>query len=490
MSEASLKKTTISGTLWKFSERILAQLVNFIVSIVLARLLMPSDYGIIVLVSVFITIGDKIVVSGFATSLIQKKNADNVDFSTVLFFSLGISALLYVLLFLSAPWIASFYGDFDRETLINVIRVLGLNFIILAVNSVQHAYVSKTMQFKRYFWSVSGGTLVSAVVGLSMAYSGYGVWALVGQNLSMALVDTIILWFTVKWRPVFAFSYKRLKILFSFGYKIFLASIIKTVYNDLRSLVIGKFYSPAELAFYNRGQTFPQLIDTNVVGTIDSVLFPAISKVQDSTESVKIMLRRVIRVSSFVMMPLLAGLAAVADPFIELLLTEKWLACAPFVKILSFSFILSAVEIENLQAIKALGRSDIFLKQEVVKRTIGILILIATLSLGIKAIAYGMLISQILAAVVNSIPSKQLLNYSFIEQIKDVIPYLLTSIMMFIVLNIFESFVPMNVWCSLFSQMFIGVIFYISVMFIIKDDSFKYILSCLKQYIVKNLKTV
>ena len=174
MSEISLKKATISGTLWKFSERILAQLVNFIVSIVLARLLMPSDYGIIVLVSVFITIGDKIVVSGFATSLIQKKNADNVDFSTVLFFSLAISAVLYSLLFFSAPWIASFYSDFDRDTLINVLRVLGLNFFILAVNSVQHAYVSKTMQFKRYFWSVSGGTLVSAVVGLSMAYSGYG----------------------------------------------------------------------------------------------------------------------------------------------------------------------------------------------------------------------------------------------------------------------------------------------------------------------------
>ena len=481
MPETSLKKAAISGTLWKFSERMLVQLVSFIVSIVLARLLMPSDFGIIVLVSVFITIGDKIVVSGFATSLIQKKNADNVDFSTVLFFSIAISAFLYSLLFFTAPWIASFYSDFDRDTLINVLRVLGLNFFILAVNSVQHAYVSKTMQFKRYFWSVSGGTLVSAVVGLSMAYSGYGVWALVGQNLSMALVDTIILWFTVKWRPVLVFSYSRLKILFSFGYKIFLASIIKTVYNDLRSLVIGKFYSPAELAFYNRGQTLPQLIDTNVVGTIDSVLFPAISKVQDSPESVKIMLRRVIKVSSFVLMPLLAGLAAVADPFIEILLTEKWLACAPFVKILSFSFILSAVEIENLQAIKALGRSDIVLKQEIIKRTIGILILIVTLSFGIKAIAYGMLISQVLAAVVNSIPSKKLLNYSFIEQIRDVMPYLLTSIMMFIMLHVFAFFVPMNVWCSLFSQMFIGFIFYIIVMFIIKDDSFKYILSCLKR---------
>lgn len=442
---------------------------------------MPSDYGIIVLVSVFIIIGDRIVVSGFATSLIQKKNADNVDFSTVLFFSLAISVFIYSLLFFTAPWIASFYSDFDRDTLIGVLRVLGLNFFVLPLNSVQHAYVSKTMQFKRYFWSVSGGTLVSAVMGLSLAYSGYGVWALVGQNLSMSIVDTIILWFTVKWRPVLVFSYSRLKILFSFGYKIFLASIIKTIYNDLRSLVIGKFYSPAELAFYNRGQTFPQLIDTNVVGTIDSVLFPAISKVQDSTESVKTTLRRVIKVSSFVLMPLLAGLAAVADPFIEVLLTEKWLACVPFVKILSFSFILSAVEVENLQAIKALGRSDIVLKQEIIKRTIGILILILTLFFGIKAIAYGMLISQVISAVVNSYPSKKLLNYSFIEQIKDVFPYLLSSCMMFMVLNLYASFVSMNAWCNLISQIFIGIVFYLGIMWLIKDDSLKYILSCLKR---------
>lgn len=481
MSESNLKKAVVSGTIWKFSERMLAQLVNFIVSIVLARLLMPSDYGIIVLVSVFITIGDKIVISGFATSLIQKKDADNVDFSTVLYFSMTVATILYALIFYMAPWIAAFYNDFDRDVLIKVLRILGLNFFILSLNSVQHAYVSKTMQFKRYFWSVLGGTLVSAFVGLRMAYADYGVWALVGQNLSLVITDTLILWFTVKWRPIGVFSLSRLKILFSFGYKIFLASIIKTIYNDLRSLLIGKFYSPSDLAFYNRGQTLPQLIDTNVVGTIDSVLFPALSKLQDTPERIKSMLRRSIRVSSFVLMPLLVGIAAVSDSFILILLTEKWLGCVPYVKILSFSFMFCAVEVENLQAIKALGRSDIVLKQEIIKRSAGILILLLSIPLGLKGIAYGMLVSQIIVAIVNAYPSKSLLSYSFLEQFKDVSPYLFSSLFMYAILGTF-SLMHIGVWIEFIVKIISGICVYLVPMYLFKDDSMIYMIDLVRNY--------
>lgn len=481
MAENSLKSKTIKGIFWKLSERMLTQIVSFIVSIILARRLMPSDYGIIVLVSVFITICDKIVISGFATSLIQKKDANQIDFSTVFFFSLVMAMVLYALLFISAPFIASFYSEFDRLTLINVIRTLGISIFIIAVNSVQHAYVSRTMQFKPYFLSVSGGTIISGIVGVCMAYSGFGLWALVGQYLTMALADALILWFTVKWRPIFKFSFQSLKVLFSFGSRVFLASLIKTIYNDLRNLVIAKFYSPAELALYNRGQTFPQILESNVVGTIDSVLFPAFSKAQESKANVKLMLRRVIRVSSFVLMPLLAGLASVAEPFVQILLTDKWIECVPFVQILSFSFILSAVEVENLQAIKALGRSDIVLKQEVIKRTLGVLILLISIPFGIKAIACGMLLSQLVSAIVNAFPSKKLLGYSLLEQLKDILPYLLTSLFMFVVLNIYSTFISMGVWVSLISQIVIGIICYFSIMFLIKDDSFQYILSSLKR---------
>lgn len=481
MTENSLKTKTITSIFWKLSERMLTQIVSFVISIILARHLMPSDYGIIVLVSVFITICDKIVISGFATSLIQKKDANKVDFSTVFFFSLVMAIILYILLFISAPFIASFYSEFDSSTIINVIRTLGISVFIIAVNSVQHAYVSKTMQFKRYFWSISGGTILSGIVGVCMAYTGFGVWALVGQNLTMTLADTLILWFTVKWRPVLKFSFQSLKVLFSFGSRIFMASLIKAIYKDLRNLVIGKFYSPAELALYNRGQTFPQIIESNVLGIVDSVLFPTFSKVQESKVSLKLMLRRVIKVSSFILMPLLAGLASVAEPLIHILLTDKWIECVPFVKILSFSFIFSAVEVENLQAIKAVGRSDIVLKQEIIKRTLGVMILLISIPFGIKAIAYGLLLSQVIAAIVNAYPAKQLLGYSLIEQIRDVLPYLLSSLLMFGIIHIYSSFTSFGIWWNLISQIVIGVICYLGVMMLINDDSMKYIISSLNK---------
>jgi len=338
MDNQSLKKKTVSGMLWKFGENGLNQIIQFVLSIILARILLPEDYGVIALVSVFITLCDKLVVSGFATSLIQKKDADSIDFSTVFWFSLGMSAVLYGVLFFCAPLIADFYGSYDRQMLIAVIRVMGLQVIMVAVNSVQSAYVSKTMQFKRFFWSNIGGTLLSAIVGIVMALNGYGVWALVGQYLVKLFGSMFVLWFTVKWRPTFAFSAARFKALYAFGWKIFAASIIKVIYNDLRSLVIGKFYTGADLAFYNRGQSFPQIIESNITGTIDSVFFPTMSHAQASKETMVSILRRTIQVSSFILIPLLVGLAAVAEPLVMLLLTEKWLPSVFYNKRNTFSY--------------------------------------------------------------------------------------------------------------------------------------------------------
>ena len=480
--DPSLKHKTITSTFWKFGERLVTQIVGFIVSVILARLLMPEDFGVIVLVSVFVNICDKIVICGFATSLIQKKEADDCDFSTVLYFSLAMSGLLYLLLFFTAPFIASFYSEFDATELVNVIRVLGLSLFVLAINSVQHAYVSRNLQFKRYFWSVSGGTLISAIVGLSMAYSGFGVWALVGQILTMSVADTLILWFTVKWRPVLQFSLNRFKGLFSYGWKLFVASIIKTIYNDLRSLVIGKVYTPANLAFYNRGQSFPQLVDTNVIGTIDSVFFPVLSKVQDSSASMKAMLRRVIKTSSFILMPFLAGLAAVADPLIEILLTNKWAPCVPFLQILSFSFLFSSVEIEDLQAIKAIGRSDIVLRLEAIKKIVGIIILIISVPLGIKAIAYGMLVSQVISAMINAFVCKPLLGYSLKEQFKDIFPYLVISLLMFATIFLLSSFWALNPYLDFLTRVIVGIIIYVGIMVVLKDDSLLYLNKTLNGY--------
>ena len=484
----SLKAKTISGVIWKFGERVSAQLVNFIVSIILARLLLPEDYGLIALVTVFITICNKIVVSGFATSLVQKKDADNLDFSTVFYFSVCVAAILYAVLFAIAPFIADFYSkESDPQMFIQVIRVMGLNLFIIAVNSVQQAYVSRTMQFRKFFFSTIAGTVVSAIAGIALAYAGKGVWALVAQNMILALVNGIVLWFMVKWRPQLKFSFKRLKALYSYGWKIFVASMIKILYTDLRSLVIGRVYTAADLAFYNKAQSFPQLIDTNVEGTIDSVLFSAISKKQNSVDEMRAMLRRAIKTTSFILMPLLAGLSAVAKPFIIILLTDKWAESIPLMQILAFSFIFAPVELENLQAIKALGRSDVALKVEIIKKVLGIIILIISIPFGVTAIAIGMVISTTLSAIINAIPNKKLLGYTFKMQLADILPSLLLSLVMFAAVYSI-SLLDLNIFLMLTLQVGVGAIIYIGLSAIFKVESFRYIISIIKNFLRRGNK--
>ena len=484
MDEKSLKSKTVSGILWKFGENGLNQIIQFVLSIVLARLLLPEDYGLIALVTVFITLCDKLVVSGFATSLIQKKDADGKDFSTVFWFSLGMSLALYALLYFGAPLIADFYNTYDRENLIAVIRVMGLQVIMVAVNSVQSAYVSKTMQFKRFFWSNLGGTVLSAVVGILMALRGFGVWALVAQYLVKMLGSMCVLWFTVKWRPTLDFSVQRFKALFAYGWKIFAASIIKVLYNDLRSLVIGKFYAPTDLAYYNRGQSFPQIIDSNITGTIDSVFFPTMSHAQSSKETMLAMLRRTVQVSMFILTPLLFGLAAVAKPLVLVLLTEKWLPCVFYLQILSLSFALSPLEIENLQAIKAAGRSDIVLKLEIVKRTLGTVLLFAAVPFGVEWIAVSLLIGNVLSAFINAFPNRKLLGYSYRQQLADILPPLVLSAGMYGSVWL-VSLISLPPFAALCLQIVVGMGAYILLAAITRNKSFLYILQMLKGFLKK-----
>ncbi len=482
----SLKWKTITSVMWKFVEKVAAQAIHFVVSIILARLLAPEDYGIIALVSVFITICNKLVISGFATSLIQKKDADNLDFSTVFYFSCTMAVVLYIALWFVAPFIAGFYSEYNEELLIQVIRVMGLNVFIIAVNSVQQAYVSRTMQFRRYFLSTILGNTISAAVGIGLAYGGYGVWALVAQTLLAALVNGIVLWFTVKWRPQLKFSFKRFKALFSYGWKIFTASIIKVIYNDLRSLVIGKF-SPADLAFYNKAQSFPQLIDSNVEGTIDSVLFPAISKKQASVDEMRAMLRRAIKTTSYILIPLLVGLSATSKPVILILLTEEWAPSIPLMQILSFSFVFAPMEIENLQAIKATGRSDIVLKLEIIKKVVGILLIIVAIPYGVTAMAISAVIVAVFSAIVNAIPNKKLLGYTFKMQVKDILPTLLLSFAMFAA-TFPISYLDINIWLMLIIQVIVGVVVYVALSVIFRVESFKYILGLLKGFLKRGKK--
>ena len=314
------KKNVIGNFIWRFAERCGAQLVTFVVSIVLARILDPKDYGTIALVTVFTTILQVFVDSGLGTALIQKKDADDLDFSSVFYFNFIVCMILYAGMFIAAPYIALFYKD---TTLTPVIRVISLTIVISGVKGIQQAYVSKNMLFKRFFFSTIGGTIFSAVLGIAMAYMGFGVWALVAQQLSNTAIDTLILWLTVKWRPKKMFSFERLKGLFSFGWKLLVSSLLDTAYNNLRNLIIGKLYSSSDLAFYNQGDKFPKVIVTNINTSIDSVLLPTMSVEQDNPERIKQMTRRAIKTSTYVMAPLMMGLAFCAEPVVRLILTDK-----------------------------------------------------------------------------------------------------------------------------------------------------------------------
>ena len=466
-----------SNLIWRFSERIGAKLISVVVNLILARILAPELYGTVAIVLVFTEILQVFVESGFGTALIQKKDADDLDFSSVFFFNLAMSVLLYVLLFAFAPLISRLYG---RPELLKIIRVVGLILIIAGVRNVQQAYVSRNMLFKRFFFSTLGGTVVSAVVGIFMAVKGFGVWAYVTQYLLNNLVGTLILWFTVKWRPVARFSLERLKGLFSYGWKLLVSSLLNIVSDKLRPLIIGYRFSPADLSFYNEGLLFPNLIVDNVNSSIDSVLLPALSQQQDSAEQVKTMTRRAIQISSYIMWPLMIGLFVCAEPLVSLLLGQDWLPCVPFVRIFSLYYALFPIHTANLNAIKAMGRSDIFLRLEIVKRVLDLVFVVSTVFIGVRAMAYGLLIQGVLCLFINSYPNSKLCGYAFSQQLRDIFPaFLLAAAMGLLVWLI--SLAGFGSLVTLILQVLTGAVFYIAASVILKLDTFNYLLGIAKQ---------
>lgn len=479
----NIKRKTVSGLMWSFFERFGAQGVTFIVSIVLARLLDPAVYGTIAIVTVVLEILDVFVDSGLGNALIQKTDADDTDFSSVFFFNLVASTVMYGVLFFTAPLVAKF---FDTAELTALIRVMGLSLVFSGVKNVQKAYVARQMCFKRFFYATTGGTIGAAVLGILMAYKGFGVWALVAQSLFNNCLDTLILWVTVKWRPALKFSLRRFMELFAFGWKILTASIVNSVYNNLRQLIIGKLYTTSSLAFYNRGYMVPNVFVSNVNSAIDNVLFPVMSSAQNNVETVKAMTRRSVRVSSYVMWPVMLGIAACASPLVSLLLTDKWLPCVPFVIVFSISYAFNTPQSANLNAIKAMGHSDIYLRVEITKKIIGLAVLIATMWFGPLVMALGNLGFTVICIFVNAFPNRKLLNYSYRQQMADFLPSMLLAGAMFAIVYSLK-FLGLTNWLTLLIQVPTGVLIYLIGSKLFKFDSFDYILNTLKS-LSKNAK--
>ncbi len=481
----SLKSRTLAGLFWMYMERIGAQLISFIVSIVLARLLMPEEYGIIAIVLVFINLCNVFVTGGFGKALVQKKDAEEVDFSSVFYFSFVFSLALYALLFFTAPLVARFY---EMPLLSPVIRVMGIRLVISSFNTVQHARVTKSMQFKKYFFSTLGGTLCSAAVGIALAYSGAGVWALVAQYLTNTTIDTLVLFVTVRWRPKLLFSFSRLKVLLGFGWKILVGGLVDTLYEDFRSLYVGKLYTASDLAYYSRGQSYTSLIVTNVNSSISSVLFPVISKIQKSKDSVRMVTRRAIKTSAYVLTPMLMGLIVVAEPVVLLLLTEKWLPCVPYLQILCINGALIPIHTANVQAMNAVGRSDITLKLNIAKKAFGFTMVLVFARISVLAMTLAGLATALVSLILNTAPNKKLFEYGFFRQVGDILPYwLMSGVMMLCVFAV--SFLPIaNVFLMLMLQILVGAAVYFLQSILFKVESFFYILNTVKS-ILKRGKT-
>ncbi len=471
------KRNFFTNVLWRFFERIGAQAVSFIVLIILARLIAPEYYGKIALITVFTAILQVFVDSGLGNALIQKKDADDLDFSTVFFTNIAFCIVLYGLLFIAAPFIAKFYSD---EQFTILVRVLGLTLVISGVKNVLQAYVAKNMIFKKFFFATLLGTIVSAIVGVCLAYKGFGVWALITQQLTNLFIDTFVLWIIVPWKPALQFSFERLKQLFSFGWKLLLSAIITTIYSKLRQLIIAKKYTSTDLAYYNKAEVFPNTIVANIDTSLNSVLFSAMASSQDNVDIVKSMARRTLKVSTYIMSPLMIGLAVTAPSVIKLLLTDKWMFCVPYFRVFCIYYMFYPIFTVNLNAINAMGRSDLFLKIEIVKKVVGFFVLFSSMWFGVWVMACCLLIENLSEQIIDSFPNRKLINYSYFAQMKDILPNILLAVFMGVCVY-FVHFLNIVYWAQLIIQIILGAFIYITGSFIFKLESFTYLLDMWKK---------
>jgi O-antigen/teichoic acid export membrane protein len=468
----------ISSLAYKFAERFAGQGITFVIGIMLARLLSPEDYGTIAIMLIFIHLAQVFVQAGLGTALIQKKDTNDIDYSSVFFASLFLSAFLYFVVFLSAPYIALYY---KMSNLTVQFRYLALILMLNSYVSIQTAKITKEMQFRKLLYSSVGAAIISGSIGLIMAYRGFGVWTLVWQQLINSIASGVIMTFTVKWHPKWLFSFYRLKILFSFGYKMLFSSLLDTVYHELKGLIIGKKYSTDALGYFNRGEQYPKMGVSSLNGTILSVMLPAFAAEQDNKNRVKAMVRRTITISTFFVFPAMVGLAAIARPIVKIMLTEKWLPCVPYLMISCGIYAFYPIHTANLQAIAAMGKSNVFLNLELIKKSYGIGVLIITVIFFDTPIAImlGALLSTPISCIVNAFPNKQLLNYSIVEQACDILPTLGISLLMGI--SVYGlSLIGWNDFITLAIQIITGVISYVFLAHLFKIEALRYTISILK----------
>lgn len=480
-----LKQKTLSGFIFKFGERGAAQVVSFVVQIVLARILMPEEFGTIALLTILMLVLNVFVTYGFGNSLIVNKKSDDLDFSTCLYFGIFLSILIYIIVYLLSPAIS--FLLYDRDDLSVLIKVIALSLPVSAINSVQYAYIAKNMQFRLSFYATFIGTVLSGVVGIAMAYLGFGVWALVAQFLSNSVFGTISLCFFSKWRPIWAFSIKRLKAIYDYGWKILAVGLVDTLFGQIQSLVIAKKYTRSDLAYYNRGSSFPGFGMAFVEPALNDVLFPALSNCNDDKVVMKAVTRRVIKSSTFIVCGIMCLLAAMAKPLVVVLLTEKWLPCVIFLQIGCVANLFRPLQVINNCVIRASGKSGLLLKLDLLKKGIGLVLLFGSMQYGVVAIAWSLVLTNFISTIINIYPNKDVLNYGYLEQIKDIIGIIIIGVIMAL-LMLLLTLLPLNEFVILTTQLILGSIVYCLIASIIKEESFFYLKDMIFEMFNKYIK--
>lgn len=471
MAEQSLKDKTVKGVVWSSVERFSVQGVQFLVMLVIARLLDPKDFGLIGMLAIFLAVAQSLIDSGFSQALIRKQDRTEVDNSTVFYFNIVVSAVLYLILYAIAPWVAGFYNE---PQLCSLMRVLCLIIIINSFAVVQRALYTASINFKTQAKASFIAAIISGVVGVWLAYNGYGVWTLVWQQLLNAGVNTLLLWVYSNWYPRWQYSWKSFRQLFSFGSKLLVSGLIDTLFTNIYLLVIGKIFNAASLGYYTQADRFTKLPSSNITGILQRVTYPVLCSIQDDDERLREDYRRLLRLSAFIIFPMMCLLAGVAYPLVELLIGEKWRFAATLIIPLSFTMMWWPIHAINLNLLQVKGRSDLFLRLEIIKKIIGVTVLVLSIPFGLLFMCYAGIGTSLICLIINTYYTGKLIQVGFLMQMKDLMGTLVLSLIVFVIVyNI--ALIVGNLATQLFIGLLMGSLFYLSTAYLLKFKELGYI---------------
>ncbi len=473
----SLKSTTAKGVLWSTIERFSVQGVQFVIMIVMARLLTPDDYGLIGMLAIFLAVAQSLIDSGFSQALIRKQDRTEVDNSTVFYFNIVVSAVLYLLLFVSAPFVADFY---DTPALTPIMRVVCLSVILNSLAVVQRAILTINIDFKTQAKAALTASIISGIVGVAMAYSGFGVWSLVAQQLINLGINTGLLWILSRWRPSMTFSWTSFRELFSFGSKLLASGLLDTVYRNIYPIIIGKLFSANSLGHYTRAHHFAEFPSSNVTGIIQRVTYPVLCKIQNDDNRLSDVYRRFLKLSAYVIFPMMMGLSALSYPFIEVVIGDKWMFCAQLLQIICFSMMWYPIHAINLNLLQVKGRSDLFLRLEIIKKILGVAMICITAPIGLIAMCYGSIVNSLIALAINTYYTGKLIHVGFLKQMRDLAPTLILCLTMFVLILAMNHFVADNILRLVFGTI-LGMAYYLGLSRLFRFSELREVFSLIRR---------